>query len=364
MLLMSPVILAIAIINIKVDPANIYQKDYESKAASLLLSGQNIAGMSNYDERCLQERIIADNLECPDTIILGSSRVMTLSEDVVTGMKNYWNHGVSGAGIMDYMGILGIYNEYSEIPKKIIIGVDPWILNENSGDTRYQSIIQYADKLKSVIEAGESEIHDINKNEKTVFDKKIQAISEIISLTYFQSSLNCLIQNPKMIKDRTFDFYGTQEKNVEENIRYTDGSIEYNKAFRDRSIQDAENDAKKYVSGKIYQIENYQELSKENCLLLERLIEYLQVTGSEIVLYLPPYHPFVYNYIKEHKDYRMVLESEIYFRNLAKEKGISIYGSYDPEQIQCTESDFLDGMHMRRKNTGRSWVNLELDIKN
>lgn len=164
-----------------------------------------------------------------------------------------------------------------------------------------------------------------------------------------------MIRNPGIIKNRTFEFYGTPEKDVEGNIRYTDGSIEYNLDFRDRSVQEADEDARMYVSGAIYQIENYNELSRENCLLLEKMVEYLQTKETEVIFYLPPYHPIVYDYIKRNKDYEMVLEAETYFRSLAKEKGIDIYGSYDPGRMDCTEDDFLDGMHMRRRDEGKAW---------
>lgn len=355
LLLMSPIVLVIVMVNYKVDPANIYHEDYESKAANLLLSGQNIVGMTNYDERTLQEQIIMGSEECPNTVIIGSSRVMTLSDDVVEGMGSYQNHGVSGAGIMDYMGILGMYLERGWMPKRVIIGVDPWILNENNGDTRYQSIIQYSDKLKKVIETSETELLNKNWFDATVFGKKLQVITEIMSLSYFQSSLDYMIRNPEIIKSKTFEFYGTLEKDVEGNIRYTDGSIEYDHTFRDRSVQEADSNARMYVSGEIYQIENYKELSGESCLLLEKLIGYLQTEEIEVIFYLPPYHPFVYEYIKENKNYEMVLEAEKYFRRLAKEKGIDIYGSYNPELIDCTEENFFDGMHMRRRDMGRAW---------
>lgn len=299
LLLMSPIVLAVVLVNYKVDPANIYHEDYESKAAGLLLSGQNVAGMTNYDERILQERIIMDSGECPETVVLGSSRVMTISDDTVAGMGTYRNHGVSGAGIMDYMGILGMYEERGWMPGQVIIGVDPWILNENNGDTRYQSISQYADKFKKVIETGGDESRSERRFTSADFGKKLQALSGIVSLSYFQSSFSYAIRNPGIVKNRTFEFHGTLEEDVEENIRYTDGSIEYNQAFRDKSVQDVDNDARMYISGELYQIENYKELSRENCILLEKLVEYLQAKGAKVVFYLPPYHPLVYGYIKE-----------------------------------------------------------------
>ncbi len=342
-----PIFIVIIFVNFRVDPANIFKKDYERKAAEILLSGQSVVGMDNYDERILQEEIIRRIKETPDAIIIGSSRVMTLSDEVIGNEEEYWNHGVSGAGIPDYLGILGIYDEYSELPGQVIIGLDPWILNDNSGDTRYQSIAKYVDRFRKKVEGTDSRI----QLERNSFEKEMQ----LVSLSYFQSAFHLVTENPELLKKSAIEFYGTNKKDVEDSIRYTDGSIEYNKAFRERSAEDTFADAKTYVSQGIYQIENYQMLSMEKRMLFEKMIDYLQKDGVDVIFYLPPYHPYVYEYIKENKNYEMVLEVERYFRKIAEGEGIKLYGSYNPETLDCVEEDFLDGMHMKRECISKSW---------
>lgn len=347
-----PILAVIIFVNFRVDPANIYKKGYEQKAAEILLSGQNVVGMDNYDERILQEEIIRKLKETPDAIIIGSSRVMTLSGEMIGIEEEYWNHGVSGAGIPDYLGILGIYDEYSELSGRVIIGLDPWILNDNSRDTRYQSIAKYVDRFRKKIEGTDGRI----QLERISFEKEMQ----LVSLSYFQSAFHLVTENPELLKKSATGFYGTNKKDVADSIRYTDGSIEYNKAFRERSVEAAFADAKIYVSQGIYQIENYQMLSMEKRMLFENMIDYLQKDGADVIFYLPPYHPFVYEFIKENKNYQMVLEAEKYFRNVAEEKGIKLYGSYNPGFLNCTEEDFLDGMHMKRECILKSWKQADI----
>lgn len=278
-----PILTVIIFVNLRVDPANIYKKDYERKAAEILLSGQNVVGMDNYDERILQEEIIRRLKETPDTIIIGSSRVMTLSGEVLGIEGGCWNHGVSGAGILDYLGILGIYDEYSELPGQVIIGLDPWILNDNSTDTRYQSIAKYVDRFRRKVEGTDGRI----QLERISFEKEMQ----LVSLSYFQSALHLITENPELLKKSEIKFYGTNKKDVEESIRYTDGSIEYNRVARKWTVDEVFANAKAYVSQELYEIENYQILSKEKCTLFENMIDYLQKNGTDIIFYLPPYHP-------------------------------------------------------------------------
>lgn len=348
----APILAMVMLLNFRVDPANIYKKGYESKAADILLHGQNVVGMLNYDERIFQEEIVKKREKCPDTILLGSSRVMTLSNDVVE-MKDYWNHGVSGAGIYDYLGILGMYNKSGQMPKQVILGVDPWILNEKNGDTRYQSIIQYVDSFRETMEGDKSKV----QLKFPFFEKELQ----IFSLSYFQSSVDLIRKEPELLKGPDFDFYGTTEKEAKEMIRYIDGSIEYGESVRNKPVEEVDKEAWQYVSGSVYQIEDYQELDPNMCLMFENMIDYLQEKEVCVIFYLPPYHPIVYEYIEGDKNYEMVLRAEEYFKNLAIGKGIQVYGSYNPEVLQCTGEDFLDGMHMRRSCMSKCWVKNQED---
>lgn len=150
-------------------------------------------------------------------------------------------------------------------------------------------------------------------------------------------------------------FYGTEKRTVEDAIYYTDGSMESNREYRERDVETVNADAKGYVTGKVYQLENYDSLSEINCDMLERTIDYLQDKGVQVTFFLPPYHPFVYDYLKNNEKYKMVLAAEIYFRDLAAKKEIDVYGSYDPKELGCTEEDFLDGMHMKRERISNSW---------
>lgn len=350
-----PIVFIIAVTNIVVDPANIYTKKYEKEMAELLLSGKNIAGLKNYDERLLQKELIQKENICPDTIIIGSSRVMTLSDEAID-IENYRNHGMSGAGLWDYMGILGLYESTDKMPNHIIIGLDPWVLNENSGDARYQSLAPYIDNFKESIH-GRKNLETKNKKRPSL-EKKLQ----LLSIPYFQSSIKEVLKAPKSVLKwgGKRDFYGTEERNVEEAIYYVDGSMEYNREYREKDIERVNADAKAYVTGNIYQIENFDSLSEAYCIELEKIIDYLQARGVQLVFYLPPYHPYVYKYIETNEKYQMVLRAEEYFRDLGLEKGIAVYGSYNPELLGCTEKDFLDGMHLKRCNVSASWKKMYL----
>ncbi len=346
-LMFVPIIFVIIVVNVIVDPAHIYKKSYEEEAAKLLLSGQNVVGMTNYDERIFQEEFIRNEPICPDTILLGSSRIMTLTDEAMKNMGGYRNHGISGAGIFDYLGILGIYESCNKLPMKVVLGLDPWILNENNGETRYQSIVKYINDFGEILP-------DFTKLEANALSEKRM---QFISVPYFQSSVEFLLKNPDRIWDLydNIGFYGTKERLVDETIRYIDGSIEYQLEEREKSVEQANKCAKDYVKGGIYQSEGYNSLSEKYCVLLEKLVEYLQEEGREVLFYLPPYHPYVYQYLVNNVKYKNIFEAEKFFISLSEKRNIDVYGAYNPKETECTERDFLDGMHLKRTSMKKAW---------
>ncbi len=49
-------------------------------------------------------------------------------------------------------------------------------------------------------------------------------------------------------------------------------------------------------------------------------------------------------------------ETEAYLRGFAKQHGIRVRGSYDPQRAGVTESDFVDLVHLRREAIDRIWT--------
>ncbi|WP_286019168.1 hypothetical protein, partial [Candidatus Venteria ishoeyi] len=62
---------------------------------------------------------------------------------------------------------------------------------------------------------------------------------------------------------------------------------------------------------------------------------------------LVPYHPQAYSHFEENKEYSFTIEFEKYINHMAKKKGISVYGSYNPKTNLVEGSDFYDAMHLR-----------------
>ena len=95
--LFLPILLFMVWFNYKVDVSGLFQGELAPRqVANLLLDGSTVSGYDQMDERQVLE-VYAQNLtEAPDTLALGSSRVLQLSEDLVGG-GSFFNAGIPSA---------------------------------------------------------------------------------------------------------------------------------------------------------------------------------------------------------------------------------------------------------------------------
>ena len=142
------IISLIAFFNYKVDSSGIFgHSNYLSKAAKALTSGKMVAGLQNIDDRLFQELIIKNLRVRNDVIAIGSSTTMHLRKEVVSKDRiNFFNHSVNGASLEDYIAIVGAYESiHGYLPSTVILGVDPWVFNKNSGQGRWVGLKKYYD---------------------------------------------------------------------------------------------------------------------------------------------------------------------------------------------------------------------------
>ena len=327
------IIVFVALFNYWQDPAGIFGNDATyNKMAKANCEGKSLVMSGNFNERLFVKNIICDGNNDYDVIVLGSSRAMGIGEEGMPNNLRLRNLAVSGAVQEDDIAIWYSYSQkMAKLPKIIIIGADPWLFNANNGETRWKNAftLEYAEGMRSL-------------GIDCTIDNDYTQFNSLISIQYTRESLKKLLK-----KDQTLAIWESQEKNDEEkNIKYGDGSIAYSrKMYRD----DANELARNYIKNKIYHIEEYYALAKNETESFSAFIKSMQSKGVRIVLFLPPYHPIVYNYLCKDEKYKCVFESEKWYRDFAAANGITVVGGNNPASMGLTEKDFLDGMHTKRE---------------
>lgn len=314
----------IFIFNFKVDSLGIIasDKNFLSRTAFELENGKIVAGMQDYDDRILTKHRLNHATVNPKTIAIGSSRTMLVTKNMFSEkFIPFKNYAVSGASIEDYMAITQIYlDKFNKFPENIIIGVDPWIFNFYNGQTRFVSIY---DEYQKMLEKLAIKSKD-NKNK--IFKNFLYLFSlEYAIKNYNNMDLNFYISNTIQIDDFVID---------------TDGA-RYNK-IRSLNPKKVKHEAVAYTKGGVYSLENFKNINKE---VFEKFIIFLQENGTNVYIYLPPYHPYVYDFLSQNAKYKIINDIEKYLIEFAKDKNIKLFGSYNPHILNLDDSYFIDGMH-------------------
>jgi len=329
-LVLLPVFILLVSVNYVGDAANLFSKNFEMKVAEGILSGNNVTNVSDYNERLLQKYVVTRSSLCPDILVLGSSRTMEISSAYFPG-RSFFNNSVSGATIEDLTGIYELYEQKKCHPKNIIIGLDPWTLNKNNGQVRWQSLAREYNIFLRELKM------DTVPNEETV-----NKYSQLISPSYFMASLRALGKSKKPLPVKT-DVNSTF-------TRLRDGGVSYGDDHRNLTLLQIEAKAREYAAvNNIYSVEKFDELSPGVVFVLEHFIAKLKREGISVTFFLSPYNPIVYHIFETNNQYKEIRQSEIYYRSLASKYNITVLGSFDPQVCGMDQSFFYDGMHCNSK---------------
>ncbi len=334
MLLFAPLVLFVSGMNYIVDPARYFHVGmYEWKMADILLHGKNVATPSFFNDRRLQKYIIEGFHEKKDVLVLGSSRTMLISARML-GTTRFFNHSVNGALLEDFIALYEVLREKKFIPRTVILGLDPWLLNKNTGLENWKSLQTYYEK-------GAARLGLKGKwDEYLGLDRFVPyTYFMLISPVYFKISLFSRISRFRL-RNHTAEkmFYATAQPEGNDPILHPDGTRSYRKALREKSVEDVRKLAYDYVNVKpVYALESFTELDNAAQKKLETFVGSLKKDGVNVIFFFVPYHPVTYRLLAASQNYKIILD--------AQKNGIIRIGSYNPAELSCGEEDFYDGMH-------------------
>ena len=305
-----------------------YTYGAEAKMAKAL-SSTNAVYASNMDERkFIKFRIQFENIS-PNAVVLGSSRIMQIGE------HNYAdkiiNLGVSGASIEDDIAIADMATKKFN-PSTIFISVDPWLFNSKSEQGRWVSLSdEYFSALSHLKISPPYKSNSRNQSKESLFFTIGSRIYESVNNQKFDAP------------DDTPEF--------RDKIR-RDGSRVYNTTYATQT--------QKEISLGLDHLLNYSmaeyDYSKESEAIFGRFIDAYS-KNYNVVLILSPYHPALYERMKNQRPIYLEIESK--YRDFAKTHGVKIIGSYNPNKVGCDATDFYDGMHPKGICMGKIMKELE-----
>lgn len=322
-----PIPLTVVAVNLAVDPAHLVGPyGEERQVARLLLQGRDVAIASNLDERILQKYYIEGLSRRKEVVVLGSSRSMQIGSEIFG--DSFFNSSVPGSSIEDFYGLYEIYHRKDILPAKIILCADPWLLNPKNRQTRWKSI--RGEAASALGRAGARPVG--------LEGFPLDRCYELITPSYFQASVESLFRKR-----------GAAEASGEmpdQYVKRRDGRWIYPERIQRATPEEVQAETLEYIrQNPVYSLGDFDRISPALAERFDRFVELVLREGVEVTLFLPPYHPLVYDALVRSDRYRVIVDVENHFRSVAARKSLRLIGSYDPGQAGMTEADFYDGMH-------------------
>lgn len=291
----------------------------ERQAAQQLIHN-DWAYFNNLDEKVfLLERLETAHPSETNLVVVGSSRTMQVGSDA--SGESTLNLSVSGASLstLEALGPTGLVKTGAD---KIIIGLDPWMLNSNfdEGNNRaLESLMDYwrtAVTSKGTLEAPHKPINSQEESKLSVASRIFLSVNESIGAVPKDG-------NPELIAKKG-----------------KDGSHIYELSYANRTEAEYSIEFPELLEfGNMHNFERSPRLQSR----LIALLSFLKDQEIRVILVLPPYHPALYQQIESKSP--GILQAEEAFIQIAAELDLPVFGGYDPAQSGCSSSHFYDGMH-------------------
>ena len=346
LLLFVPIFAFMVYCNYKIDPSGLFfGAGFERIASEYMLEGYAINGYERLDGRKLNEVYAKNVPEAPQVIINGSSRSMSVTADMLCPGKTFYNASNVGADRYDFFTAYYIFAKEGKEPETMVLSLDAWLFNSSPEAIDKRSDKQlYYQFLNEELGFTEYEYTTDDATDK----EKYKAL---FSPSYFQAAVKYYLRDtsgelmPEIVEG---DIY-----NQTEVIKCADGSVIYDIGYRTRT-EDQINQSlieETYVGAPLMNMADFYELDPVFTQQLEAFIEYLQAKGIEVILYLPPYHEYLYSVaqarVNEHPAF---FEVEDYCHEIAQRYNLEVYGGYDSKALGLAFEDFMDSYHMRAES--------------
>lgn len=335
-----PLLAFLVFVNCYFDPANIFHNVSRSIADSLLKGNATYITSGNMNERRVKQYIIEDMADDIDCVSLGTSVMFGIRKEHV-GTEKYYNLGLSGADFYDIMAQFGLMEINGKTPKRVIFCVDTYFFNEEIMKTFTRSIPlkPYANYMISVLN-GESP----DRPAEDTTAENIQKFKQMFSVSNFQAAFEYITEYGSLDIER----WGVADESYEGEYSYylADGSMMYPLSYRSNTTEDVVQEALGYDIN--YYFSAGEHISTSNMEIFEKLVCYLEEQGTEVVLFLCPLCPTLWDRCSEETT-PILWEVEDFVNEMAEKYDIKVVGSYNPHTYGIADADFYDSRHLRHE---------------
>lgn len=345
--LLLPIPLFMVWFSYTVDISGLFQGELAPReVANMMLAGKTVSNYDQMDERQVLELYVQNMTEeqVPETLALGSSRVMQLNQALVGG--RFFNGGMSGASFMDIANVWYLFERADKIPQNLILCVDPWLFNGASA----ADLNKNADTelFSEFMEKGLGLVSDYEEPDTLALWKAL------VDPAYFQGNVRYYLKQRETGNvttedgnDIPFKELSGDVSQLDQAIKFSDGSIQYPLSFRSWNHDQVMAEAL-LQAGTIDALHGFDTMDPYWTDLFDQFIQHVQSKGVHVTFLLTPYHPFICRHVHNNPEgLEGFFQVEPWLREYASAHNIPVYGSYHAGRAGIPESLFFDGLHCR-----------------
>ena len=306
-----------------------HNNSYEKEIALKILNNEKVIVSELWNEDIVRYFQIL-NAPKKSAIVVGSSRAHKISSDLVG--YDLMIYSIGASGLEDRISIVySIKQQYK--PKMIIIEIDPWVFSKNFDYIRPNFIPSYLESLSRLNQdiTFLQKISFIKRKYFYLLDPKIFLLS--IKYSYY----NLVKHNHFLVNTNNDSFYKYMP----------DGTLVYPEKYEKMTEEEINRTALKLTeeSNKNDNTEKNYIFSQYKYDTFVKFVNDIS-NDSKITLLILPFHPLVYEKIKERtKDY--FISEKLLRENKFLNDNIKVVGTFSPYGYHCGNEEFYDHMHVR-----------------
>jgi hypothetical protein len=283
----------------------------------------------NLNIRQLREEQIKRMPKAHDVVLLGASHWQEGERSVAPGI-DFFNSHIHRDYWEDLLGMVNLYVKYDRLPKKLIISIR---------DNQFKPVEVRKDFLW---EPGIPSYHEMAA--------RLGIEPQPIYKTLPYDRMRALLSMPMLFENLTRWHNATERPGPTTENRFEtldvllpDGSIRWSKQrLKLFSQERALAESMAFVEARR---NDPPVVDQQGVEAFEKVLVLLKEKGVEVSLIKPPFNPIYYDAVQQGTYAEGLKNIEKLINDIAARHGLKVYGSYNPHDIGCDASMYIDAEH-------------------
>lgn len=283
---------------------------------------------------------------CPEQLVFGSSTVGGIASDMLPGGP-FLNAWLTGPSMEDYEAFTELLERAGCRPRRILVGVDPWLFNAMSENDRWLTlhaeVLAYHGGVRAIARFGPP-----GRRAWSVMKERLSFVTSTESFAWLLDHRHATHGSaaPHLVPTAQIDA-ACASAAVIPNLRYDDGHFTRCERFQPHG-KDIIRIAEHYLVADIHDVGKWKAVDRSRLDRLGHLIAKWRARGTAVTLLTPPYHPRTYRVLRERAStHRLLDELDAALAALADRTGSKLLAVRDPARVGCGDDDFYDSHHER-----------------